>query len=67
MALHVNQTNIKNNEIWIKSWKEMKHWPELKIDQMKNLSIEKSSNKIEKKLGIKMQIENYTNLLKSIF
>ena len=31
-TLHVNQTNIENNETWTKPWKEIKHWPELKID-----------------------------------
>ena len=62
MALHGYQINVENNEICTKSWKEMKHWPELKSDQIKN-----SSNKIDKKLKIKMQIENHANLLKSIF
>ena len=67
MTSHVNQINIENNEIWIKSWKEMKHWLELKIDQVENLSIENLSNKIDKELKVKMQIENHVNLLKSIF
>ena len=59
--------NIENNEIWTKSWKEIKHWFEVKIDQVENLSIENSSNKINKKLKIKMQIKNHANLLKWIF
>ena len=67
MAPHVNQINIENNEIWTKPWKEMKHWPELKIDQIENLSIENSSNKLDKKLKIKMQVEKHADLLKSIF
>ena len=54
MASHVNQINTENNEIWTKPWKEMKHWPELKIDQIENLSIENSSNKLDKKMKIKM-------------
>ena len=46
----------------------MKHWSKLKIDWIKNLSIENSSienlsNKLEKKLKTKMQTENYVNLL----
>ena len=35
MISHINQTNIENNEISIKSWKEMKHWSELKIYRFK--------------------------------
>ena len=55
MASQVNQINIENNEIWTKPWKEMKHWPELKIYRVKNLSIENLSienlvNKLDKKL-----------------
>ena len=72
MASHVNQINIENNEIWIKSWKEMKHWFELKVDRVENLaiensSIENSSNKLDKKWITKLQIENYANLSKSLF
>ena len=49
----------------------MKHWLELKIDRIENLSIENSSienssNKLDKKLKTKEQIENYINLLKTI-
>ena len=72
MALYINQTNIENNKIWTKPRKEMKHWPELKINQIEilsieNLSIENSSNKLETKLKIKMWVKNHANLLKSIF
>ena len=68
MAPHINQINIENNEIWTKPWKEIKHWPELKIDRIKNLSIENSSienssNKLEKKLKTKMRVEKHANLL----
>ena len=50
----------------------MKHWFELKINRVENLSfenssIENSSNKLNKKLRTKIEIENYANLLKSIF
>ena len=46
----------------------MNHWPELKIDQIQNVSSEKLSNKLDKKkLKIKMQIEKHADLLKSIF
>ena len=66
MAPHVNQINIENNEIWTKPWKEMKHWPELKINQIENLSIENSSSKLDKRLKIKMQVEKHVDLLKLI-
>ena len=72
MTSYVNQINIEKNEIWIKLWKEIKPWFELKIDRVENLSIEdssieNSSNKLDKKLKTKIQIEKYANLLKSIF
>ena len=72
MTLHVDQINIENNEIWIKSWKLMKDWLELKIAQIENLSIENSSignssNKLDKKLKTKRKLENHANLLKTIF
>ena len=72
MTSHINQINIENNEVWIKSWKEIKHWLELKIDRVehlavKNSSIENSSNKLDRKLKTKLQLENHANLLKSIF
>ena len=55
MTAHVSRIkNIENIEIWIKSWKEMCHWFELKIDQIENVSSEKSSNKLNKKFKIKM-------------
>ena len=71
MAPHINQINIENNEVWTKPWKEMKHWPKLKIDRIENLSIENlsienSSNKLGEKLKTKMQVKNHSNLLKSI-
>ena len=50
MAAHVSQIkNIENIEIWTKPWKEMNHWPELKIDQIQNVSSEKLSNKLDKR------------------
>ena len=57
--------------MWIKPWKEIKYWLKLKIDQIEdlsieNLSIETSSNRIDKELKIKMYIKNYANILKSI-
>ena len=68
MTCYVNQiSNIENIQIWIKSWKEMNHWPELKNNQIENSSMENSSNKADKKLRIKTQIENHADLLKSIF
>ena len=54
MTSHLNQINIENNEIWIKSRKEMKHWSKLKIDRVENLAIENSSNKLDKKLKTKL-------------
>ena len=74
MTSPVNQINIKNNEIWIKSWKEIKHWPELKIDRIENLSIENSlienssignsSNKVDKKMKTKKWIKRHVNFFK---
>ena len=62
MTSHVNQIKIENTEIWIKSWKEIKHWFDLKIDRVENLSIENSSienssNKLEKKLKTKYRLK----------
>ena len=45
----------------------MNHWLELFIDQIENLSMKNSSNKVEKKLKIKMQVEKHEEILKSIF
>ena len=68
MTSHVSQiNNIEKIEIWIKSWTEINYWLELKIDQIENLSIENLSNKLDKKLKIKMQVEKHADLLKSIF
>ena len=39
----------------------------MKIDQIDNVSNEKSSNKLDKKLKIKMHVEKHAELLKSIF
>ena len=49
MTSYVSQIdNIENIEMWIKSWKEINYWLELKIDRMENRSIENSSNKLKK-------------------
>ena len=60
MASHINWINIEKNEIWIKSCKEIKHWLKLKIDRINNfsieLSIQNSSNKLDKKLKTKIKI-----------
>ena len=45
----------------------MSHWLELKIDQIENVSSEKSSNQLDKKLKMKMQVEKHADLVKSIF
>ena len=39
----------------------------MKIDQIENLSVENSLNKLDKKLKIKIQVEEHADLLKSIF
>ena len=47
--------------------KKMKHWLELEINSIENLSIENSSNKLVKNLKIKIQVEKHAHLVKSIF